>query len=315
MKTQAKVSKNVTLVEVGLRDGLQNESIVLSQKVRLELAQKLVAAGARRLELGAFVRSDKVPQMQGSFELIQKFYEDLPAEMRRKLRTSALVPNLHGWQEAQQTQLSEIAVFASASETFSHKNINCSIDESFVRFAPVIKAARARGLKVRGYLSCCFGCPYEGKVSQQKVIQLAKRLRKIGCEEISIGDTIGVATPGQVQKMFTALLSAFSAFELAGHFHDTRGTAMANIWASYELDLRTFDTSLGGLGGCPYAPGSAGNVATEDVVYLFEQSGIKTGLNLPMLLQTHDWLSKTMKKELDSKMGKAGILRPLASRL
>ena len=221
------------------------------------------------------------------------------------------MPNEKGMQEALQTKLKEISIFSAASESFSKKNINCSIEESFKRFGKVIKIAKKNKIKVRGYISTCFACPYEGKIKQEKVVALAKRLYKMGCYEISIGDTIGVATPGEVQSLFIKLKKVIPAKVLAGHFHDTRGTALANIVAAYQLGISVFDTSVGGLGGCPYAPGSAGNVATEDVVYLFNGWKIKTGIDLKALLEINYLVSVMMNKKLPSKFGQVGFLKPI----
>jgi hydroxymethylglutaryl-CoA lyase len=304
--------KNITIVEVGLRDGLQNESVNLFADVRVEMAKRLALAGTRRMELGAFVRPDWVPQMAGSKEVIQRVLQLRKSKaIASKIQFSALVPNEKGMFEALGTRIEEVAIFASSSESFSQKNINCSIDESFERFLPVMALAKKNRIKVRGYLSTCFGCPYEGKVSEQKVVSLATKLYKMGCFEISIGDTIGVATPGQVKSLFTKLKKKIPAAKLAGHFHDTRGTALVNILTAYQMGISTFDSSIGGLGGCPYAPGSAGNVATEDVVYMFHGMGVKTGQHLEQLLTLNRWIAEKMGKPLPSKVGKVGLLRPL----
>jgi len=299
----------VTLVEVGLRDGLQNETTHLSIPERIEFAQQLITAGVKRIELGAFVRDDRIPQMSGSKEVV----ETITSQYEKKIRGSVLVPNEIGMRTALETSVKEIAVFAACSESFSKKNINCTIAESFERFEPVFKLAKKNKIKVRGYLSTCFACPYEGKVSEAVVVQLAKRLYKAGCFEISIGDTIGMATPGQVTSLFKKLKKAIPVKNLAAHFHDTRGTALANTFAAYQLGVRVFDTSLGGLGGCPYAPGATGNVATEDVVYLFAGMGVQTGLDLEKLIEINKWVSKKMNKKLPSKVGLLGQLKPLGA--
>jgi hydroxymethylglutaryl-CoA lyase len=291
-------NNSVTLVEMGLRDGLQNEAVSLSVEQKTDLAIRLIEAGSRRLELGAFVREDKVPQMMGSEEVIEKVLEKYPT-----VQASALVPNEKGMWRALETKIKEVAVFGAASETFSKKNINCTIEESLQRFAEVIKLAKKNKIKVRGYLSTCFGCPYEGKVDPKKVIALAAKMYKMGCYEISIGDTIGVATPGQVENLFKELKKKVPVKALAGHFHDTRGTALANIHAAYSLGVRVFDTSVGGLGGCPYAPGASGNVATEDVVYMFHGDGIKTGLELDTLKLLNQEIAKLVGHQLPSKVG------------
>ncbi len=298
--------KQVRLVEVGLRDGLQNESTMLSVDQRFELLQKLLNAGVRHFEIGAFVSPKWVPQMAVTEELVKKYKTKIK---NAKLEPSVLVPNEIGFQKAVQLGLKEIAIFASSSETFSQKNINCSIEESFERFKPVMALAKKHKIKVRGYLSVCFGCPFEGDVPQKKVVELAKKLHQMGCYEISIGDTIGVAHVGQVKSLFKKLKKAIPVKKLAGHFHDTRGQALVNILAAYELGIKTFDSSIGGLGGCPYAKGATGNVATEDVVYMFQDMGVKTGLNLQKLIEINQWLNPQMNHPLTSKVGRVGLLK------
>lgn len=300
--------KSVQIVEVGLRDGLQNEKATVSVSERIELAKRLAEAGSKRMELGAFVRPDWVPQMAGSKDVIDGVFALVRGKaVSSKIEFSALVPNERGLEMALETGIKEIAVFGAASETFSKKNINCTIEESFEKFAAVIKMARKKKIKVRGYLSCCFGCPFEGAIDEKKVVELTKRLLKMGCYEVSIGDTIGIAHPGQVKSLFTKLKRAVPLKKLAGHFHDTRGTALVNILTAYELGVRVFDSSLGGLGGCPYAPGAAGNVATEEVVFMFEGMGVLTGLDLELLIETNHWMSGVMKKELTSRLSNAGL--------
>lgn len=299
----------VRVVEVGLRDGLQNEKTTLSIEDRHELARRLAIAGNTDLEAGAFVSPQWVPQMAGSFELVSALVKESREKnsVFKKTRLSALVPNLRGLEGALASQVERIAIFASASETFSQKNINCSIKESFVRYAAVVSEARKNGLSVRGYLSMCFGCPFEGKVSEAKVLKYAAMLMEIGCDEVSIGDTIGVADPKQVTRLGKALKAEIGGKNLAMHFHDTRGTALANILASLEFGLRSFDSSIGGLGGCPYAPAATGNVATEDVVYMLHRMGFKTGLDLEKLIETGRWLQPKMNRELPSKVSRAGL--------
>jgi len=304
--------KKVTIVEMGLRDGLQNEKVVLDSATRLEILKKLLDAGSRRIEVGAFVSPQWVPQMAGSKEvttaalLLQK-----NKQAPKNSEFSVLVPNEKGMLMALETGIKEIAIFAASSESFSKKNINCSIDESFERFKPVMALAKKHKIKVRGYLSTCFGCPFEGKVSEAKVVQLAKRLHQLGCYEISIGDTIGVANAAQVESLFKKLKKAVPTKKLAAHFHDTRGQALANILAAYKLGIQVFDSSIGGLGGCPYAPGAAGNVATEDVVYMFEGMGVKTGIDLNKMVAMNPWLTEKIQHTLPSKVGKVGKLKPL----
>lgn len=310
--SDAKMRDSVRIIEVGLRDGLQNEKTTLSIEDRHELARRLARAGSRELELGAFVSHQWVPQMAGSGPLITTIVnekKDAKSDFKRT-RLSALVPNLRGLEGALATGVERIAIFASASETFSQKNINCTIKESFVRYKAVIDEAKRHGVSVRGYLSMCFGCPFEGKVSEAKVAKYAAKLAELGCDEVSIGDTIGVADPVQVSRIGKALKKEIGVTRLAMHFHDTRGTALANILASLEIGLRSFDSSIGGLGGCPYAPAATGNVATEDVVYMLEHMGMKTGLNLEALVETARWLEPKMKHDLPSKVSRAGVWNP-----
>lgn len=334
MKTANKNS--IQIVEVGLRDGLQNEKALVSIQDRVHLAGLFREAGISRMELGAFVRPDWVPQMAGSKEVIEKVFSSIPGEASKKKPLgkisskamadrsqvskalkqvspiySALVPNRHGFEEALETGIKEVAIFGAATESFSQKNINCSIDESFVRFAEVLKLAKKNKVRVRGYLSTCFGCPFEGEVDEKKVVVLAQRMIALGCFEVSISDTIGVADPAQVESLFKKLKRVIPLSKLAAHFHDTRGTALANILMAHRMGIRTFDSSLGGLGGCPYAPGAAGNVATEDVVYLFERMGISTGVDLSRLIKANHWMAQVMGKELLSKVSKAGLPAPL----
>lgn len=303
---------SVRIVEVGLRDGLQNESTVLTASKRLELLEKLIASGVKNFELGAFVSADWVPQMAVTAELVQLYLKS--SFYNSKFSSGVLVPNEKGMQQAIDANVKEVAIFAACTESFSKKNINCTIEESFERFERVMKLARKNKIKVRGYLSTCFGCPFEGEVAEKKVIQMAVRMYKLGVYEVSIGDTIGAANAGQVQSLFKKLKKVIPVKFLAGHFHDTRGQALANILAAFEVGVRTFDTSLGGLGGCPYAPGASGNVATEDVVYMFDGLNVKTGLNLPKLIETHRWLQPLMNHPLSSKVGRVGLLEPLRQR-
>jgi hydroxymethylglutaryl-CoA lyase len=294
----------VRITEVGLRDGLQNEKLVLPTEVRLDLARRLAQAGVRRLELGAFVSPKWVPQMAGSAELLKAA---VGAPEFRDVQLSALVPNDRGLDEAMQTRVPRIAIFASATESFSLKNINCSVEESFARYDDVVKRAKKQKLSVRGYLSMCFGCAFEGEVKESVVVKLAARLVEMGCDEVSIGDTIGVADPKQVRRLGAKLLRELGPRRTTMHFHDTRGTALANILASLDLGITSFDSSIAGLGGCPYAPSATGNVATEDVVYMLERMGVKTDLHMGRLIETNRWLQSKMNRELPSKVGRAGL--------
>lgn len=298
--------KNVKIVEVGLRDGLQNETTNLTAQQRLDLLARLIDAGIKNFELGAFVSPKWVPQMAATQDVVlgylnSSFYD-------KKYSASVLIPNEKGMQSAVQTKISEIAIFAACSEGFSKENTNCTIEESFQRFVPVLKLAQENNMKVRGYLSTCFGCPFDGDVPEEKVMQLAERMNQLGVYEISIGDTIGVAHAGQVQSLFTKLKKVVPSEKLAGHFHNTRGQALANILAAYEIGIQTFDSSIGGLGGCPYAPGASGNVATEDVVYMFNGLKVHSGLDLQKLIDTHRWLQPQMDHRLSSKVGRVGLL-------
>lgn len=306
------MKKSVVIVEMGLRDGLQNEKTVLSSEVRVEFARRLIEAGVKRVELGSFVSPQWVPQMAGTAEVVaQSLALAKEGKVPRKTEFSVLVPNERGMLDAIQSGVKEVAIFAACSESFSKKNINCTIEESFQRFEPVMALAKKHKIRVRGYLSTCFGCPFEGKVSEAKVVKLAQRMHKLGVYEISIGDTIGVANVGQVESLFRKLKKVVPVKKLAGHFHDTRGQALANILAAFKLGVMIFDTSLGGLGGCPYAPGAMGNVATEDVVYMFQGMGVKTGLNLEKLLAINPWISEQIQHPLSSKVGQVGILKPI----
>ncbi len=289
----------VTIVEVGPRDGLQNEKMELPTRVKLELIERLADAGLPAVEATAFVSPQWVPQMADHTEVLEG--------IRRKPGVSypVLTPNLKGFQAAHAAGATEVAIFGAASEAFSKKNINCSIAESLERFRPVAEAAKAAGVKVRGYISCVLGCPYEGDVPPQKVAEVAAALHDMGCYEVSLGDTIGVGTPGKTQKMIEAVAKRVPIERLAGHYHDTYGQALANIYASLELGVATFDSSVAGLGGCPYAKGASGNVATEDVVYMLHGLGIRTGVDLDKLVDTGAWISSVLGREPVSKAGKA----------
>ena len=299
----------VKIVEVGPRDGLQNEKKTLSLETRLAFAEKLAAAGVRQIELGAFVSAEWVPQMAGSHELMSKAIQAQKSKSSplAKADLSALVPNVRGMEDALKAGVTEVAIFGSASEIFAKKNINCTIDESFVRFEKVMELAEANDVRVRGYLSMCFGCPFEGEIPEGRVVRLVKRLAHLGVFEISIGDTIGVANPGQARRLVAKLVDAVGDRRLALHYHDTRGTALANVHASLLEGIRVFDSSLGGLGGCPYAPAATGNVATEDVVYMLHGMGYDTGINLKELIAINKWMTQEIGHELPSRVGKAGL--------
>jgi len=289
----------VRIVEVGPRDGLQNEKMEVPTKVKLELIERLADAGLPAVEATAFVSPKWIPQMADHTEVLEG--------IRRKPGVSypVLTPNLKGFQAAHAAGATEVAIFGAASEAFSRKNINCSIAESLERFRPVAAAAKAAGVKVRGYISCVLGCPYEGEVPSQKVAEVAAALHDMGCYEVSLGDTIGVGTPGKTQKMIEAVAKRVPIERLAGHYHDTYGQALANIYASLELGVATFDSSVAGLGGCPYAKGASGNVATEDVLYMLHGLGIATGVDLDKVVDTGQWICALIGKEPVSKAGKA----------
>ena len=268
----------VTVVEVGPRDGLQNEAAAVSVEARVAFCDALLASGLPVVEVGAFVSSRWVPQMADSDEVFRR------VARRSGARTPVLVPNRKGFEAARAAGVREIAVFTAASETFNRKNINASIDESFERFAEFVPEARREGLWVRGYISTAFGCPYEGAVPPGKVLEVAGRLLEMGCQEISVGDTIGVAVPSQVSDVMGDLKQSLGGEGLAVHFHDTRGTALANVLAALQEGIAIVDSSAGGLGGCPYAPGASGNLATEDLLYMLDGMGIETGVDLAMVV-------------------------------
>ena len=291
--------KSVRIVEVGPRDGLQNEKQPVPTDVKLELIARLADAGLRDIEATAFVSPKWVPQMADHADLMRR----LPR--RAGVNYPVLVPNLKGLEAAIESGATEVAVFAAASEAFSQKNINCSVAESLQRFEPVMEAAREAQVKVRGYVSCVVACPYEGPVAPQRVAEVASRLHAMGCYEVSLGDTIGVGTPATVRAMLQAVAERVPVAQLAGHYHDTWGMAVANVAASYDFGLRVFDASVSGLGGCPYAKGASGNVATEDVVYLLQGLGADTGVDLVKLAETSAWISGVLGREVGSKVARA----------
>lgn len=289
----------VKIVEVGPRDGLQNEKQPVSTAVKLELIRRLAASGLRTIEAGAFVSPKWVPQMAGSAEVLAGL--DLAGPVSHPV----LVPNEQGLDAALAAGAREIAVFGAASESFSQRNINASIAESLQRFAPVMARAQAAGVPVRGYVSCVAGCPYEGRIAPAKVAEVAARLLDMGCYEISLGDTIGVGTPSSVLAMLEAVSKTVPMSQLAGHFHDTYGMAISNIHACLRAGMMTFDSSVAGLGGCPYAQGASGNVATEDVVYLLHGEGFDTGVDLAALVDTAWFIAGALGKPPASKLAHA----------
>ncbi|OSQ44880.1 hydroxymethylglutaryl-CoA lyase [Thalassospira alkalitolerans] len=277
--------KHVKIVEVGPRDGLQNEKTMVATDTKVELIHRLNDAGLSVIEATAFVSPKWVPQMADA--------SDVMARITRKpgVTYPVLAPNLKGLEAAIAANATEVAVFGAASESFSQKNINCSIIESLDRFRPVIDAARAAGIAVRGYVSCVLGCPYEGDIAPEKVAEVSKALFDMGCYEISLGDTIGTGTPGKAQAMIEAVGKHVTIDKLAAHFHDTYGQALANLLAVLQMGVTTIDSSVAGLGGCPYAKGASGNVATEDVVYMLNGLGIETGIDLEKLAETGSWIT------------------------
>ncbi|MEQ1299046.1 hydroxymethylglutaryl-CoA lyase [Acinetobacter soli] len=281
----------VKIVEVGPRDGLQNEKQALSIEQRLSFINDLIDAGLKFIEVGSCVSAKWVPQMSQS----DKLFKLLP--QRDDLNLSLLTPNLKGFDAALAVGCKEVAVFTAASESFTRKNINCSIDESLERFSEIFQAAQANHVRVRGYVSCMVDCPYEGAIDPKQVVNVVKRLYEMGCYEISLGETIGTATPDRVQKVWQACLAELDSNILAGHFHNTYGMAIANIYQSLQQGIRVFDSSLAGLGGCPYAKGASGNVATEDLYYLMSQIGYETGINLEKLMLASQNISQTLKRK------------------
>ena len=290
---------HVTLVEVGPRDGLQNEALPVSAAHKVELVHRLQAAGCREIEVTSFVSPKWVPQMADNAQVMAAI------QRRAGVRYSVLTPNLQGLQAALPTRPDEVVVFGAASEAFSQRNINCSIAQSIERFAPVVAAAHEAGLKVRGAVSCALGCPYQGEVSADDVERVVHLMKDIGVDHCGIADTIGVGTPRKVQAAMERALKHYPVAQVSGHFHDTYGQALANILASLELGVHTFDTSIAGLGGCPYAKGATGNVATEDVVYMLHGMGISTGLDLEALVDAGAAISGVLGRAPASRVSRA----------
>ena len=293
------MTRSVRIVEVGPRDGLQNEPGEVPTAVKVELIERLADAGLPAVEATAFVSPKWVPQMADHTEVMER--------IRRKPGVSypVLAPNLKGFEAARAAGATEVAIFGAASEAFSRKNINCSIAESLERFRPIVLESKKHGIKVRGYVSCVLGCPYEGEVKPERVAEVTAALYEMGCYEVSLGDTIGVGTPGKAQAMIEACARRVPLDRLAGHFHDTYGQALANIHAALELGVATFDASVAGLGGCPYAAGASGNVATEDVVYMLHGMGLQTGVDLDKLVDIGQWICGILKKEPASRVSRA----------
>jgi hydroxymethylglutaryl-CoA lyase len=291
--------ESVKLVEVGPRDGLQNEKDTIPADIKIALVDRLTAAGFVNIEAASFVSPKWVPQMATSGEVMEK--------IARKPGTiySALVPNMKGFEAALAARADEIVIFGAASEAFSQKNINCSIAESIARFREVAQATKDQGLRLRGSISCSLGCPYQGEVTPDAVADVASRLRDIGCDEIDVADTIGVGTAVQVQRVFERVSREFPVHQLAGHFHDTYGQGLTNIYAALEVGISIFHASVAGLGGCPYAKGATGNIATEDVLYLLNGLGITTGIDLDAVVDAGQFISNHLGRKAVSRAGNA----------
>ncbi|WP_296403473.1 hydroxymethylglutaryl-CoA lyase [Psychrobacter sp.] len=297
----------VEIIDVSPRDGLQNEKQIVPTEVKYELIEGLIGAGIKKLEATSFVSPKWVPQMGDNDELMQLINSN--HNRHQEVCYSVLTPNMRGFENTLRYSPDEVVIFGSASETFSQKNINCSIDESIERFAPVAKAAKAAGIKVRGVISCTVGCPYEGEIAPSQVAYVTKRLVESGAEHIGIADTIGVGTPIKVQNALKAAMDYIDVSDISGHFHDTYGQALANILASLSLNVAQFDTSAAGLGGCPYAKGATGNVATEDVVYMLHGMGIETGVDLDKLTIVGQRISDFLGRKNGSKVATAFLKR------
>ena len=302
--------QQVRIVDVGPRDGLQNEALVngapVATAIKIELIERLAAAGLPAVEATAFVSPKWVPQMADQSEVLRG--------IRRKpgTRYPVLTPNLKGLEAALAAGADEVAIFGAASESFSQRNINCSIAESLERFAPVVELARQHQVPVRGYVSCVIACPYEGEIAPSAVAAVSKALHDMGCYEVSLGDTIGAGTPGKIVRMFEAAARDVPMAQLAGHFHDTFGMAIANIHAALELGIATFDSSVAGLGGCPYAKGASGNVATEDVLYLLHGLGIDTGVDLDQVVDAGQFICGVLGRQPGSKVALATLAKRAA---
>jgi hydroxymethylglutaryl-CoA lyase len=299
----SKLPFRVTLVDVGPRDGLQNEKQTVATEHKVALVERLQAAGLREIEVTSFVSPKWVPQMADNVAVMAGL------QRREDIRYSVLVPNLKGLEAALPTRPDEIVVFGAASEAFSQRNINCGVDESIERFRPVAEAALAAGIKVRGAISCALGCPYQGEVSLDDVERVVRLMKGIGVQHVGIADTIGVGTPRRAQAALERALKHYPLAEVSGHFHDTYGQALANIYACMELGVHVFDASVAGLGGCPYAKGATGNVATEDVVFMLNGLGVETGVDLDALVDAGAYISGVLGRPPVSRAGKALLAR------
>ncbi|USD21893.1 hydroxymethylglutaryl-CoA lyase [Microbulbifer variabilis] len=291
--------KQVKIVEVGPRDGLQNEKQPISVETRIALVDKLSASGLSVIEAGSFVSPKWVPQMAASEEVLAGI------QRNEGVIYSALTPNLKGYERAVEAKADEVAVFGAASEAFTQKNINCSIAESLERFRPLVEKAKQDGIPVRGYVSCVLGCPYEGDIDPAKVAEVSAALLEMGCYEISLGDTIGVGTPESAKRMLEQVMARVPVEKLAVHFHDTYGQALANIYAALQMGVAVVDSAVAGLGGCPYARGASGNVASEDVLYMLNGMGIETGVDIQLLAEAGNFISEQLGRETNSRVAKA----------
>jgi hydroxymethylglutaryl-CoA lyase len=297
----------IKVVEVGPRDGLQNEKVLVPASIKVELINRLTTAGVTHIEATSFVSPKWVPQLADGIDVMRKITR------KPGTRFSALVPNTKGFENALSAKVDEVVIFTAASETFSQKNTNCSIAESFERFASVASAAKEYHLRLRGSISCALGCPYQGKIPVPAVASIIGRLRDLGCDEIDIADTIGVGTAKQVKEVIHAAAQEFSLTHLAGHYHDTYGQALANILASLDAGLSIFHSSVAGLGGCPFAQGATGNVATEDLLYLLHGLGLETGINLNDIVRIGDFISQAIGRENGSRAGRALLAKSSCS--
>ena len=299
MDDNASLPQRVRLVEVGPRDGLQNEKAIVPTEVKVELIDRLTRAGLPAIEATSFVSPKWVPQMRDAAEVMRRILR------KPGVRYPVLTPNLKGFEAALAAGADEVAVFVAASETFSQKNINCSIDESLARAAPIFAAAKAHDVRVRGYISCVLGCPYEGTVPASRVAAVAAALHRLGAYEISLGDTIGIGTAGQTQGLVASVAAQVPIATLAGHFHDTYGQALTNVYAAMQMGVATFDCSVAGLGGCPYAKGATGNVASEDVLFLLDGLGIETGVDMTALRAAGQYISDFLDRAPASRVARA----------
>ena len=292
-------SRDVTIIEVGPRDGLQNETSFVATQTKVNLINYLSQSGLQHIEVTSFVSAKAIPQLSDSKEVF------LNIDKPKNVCFSALVPNERGMKMALEVGVENIAVFTAASESFNQHNINCSISESFARIKPIMAIARAKNIRVRGYISCALGCPYEGTISPAQVTQITRKLVDLGVDEISLGDTIGVGTPRQTKELLTQIMSCLPLSSVAMHFHDTYGQAIANIYTALEVGVTRFDSSVAGLGGCPYARGATGNVATEDVLYLLHGLGIETGIDIYKIVLAGDMICKALGRKNQSKVANA----------